>query len=75
MEWLCRMLNFFAIASLIRKEYMQIETKPITHELEEKQDELIETILDFLCQYITQNKIEPKNEFILSFRLWISTIF
>ena len=55
-------VEFFAIASLIRKEYMQIETKPITHELEEKQDELIETILDFLCQYITQNKIEPKND-------------
>lgn len=55
-------VEFFAIASLIRKEYMQIKTEPITHELEEKQDELIETILDFLCQYITQNKIEPKND-------------
>ena len=55
-------VEFFAIASLIKRKYMKIELETVENELKSNKDRLIESILISLVEYLSCNHIDRKND-------------
>lgn len=55
-------VEFFAIASLIRRKYMKIKLETVENELKNDKVKLIESVLISLVEYLSCNHIEKKND-------------